>query len=444
MTTGKRTAGGNRRRRRLQTGGAIAAMAFGAAAVAGLAQGRAGAQPTSYTLTAAANEASFELDIANFPLLAPQAAYFSPGTAQSELDSFGGSTAFAGAPFLGQTIEGVGGLVSGLGSGVLPPLPQTLPGYISTTNPSDPSESASQGPYTLTSNSTQDSSTATAGIGLVSGQPQLLSTSATAATTLNPDGSLQATAQTTTQPLAVGSLLQLGTVQATAAMTVSANGTLTKTSSLDLGTLTIAGLKIGLTQSGFQLLNSLLPIPSTAALNNLLAPLGLQINFLPSTETNTSVTSAGLQITKKLTVPVEGATAIILTIGQATATLQYQTPPSTSSGVTTPATTPTTTAINTAVPTQTGTAPAAIVATPTPTTPTTTTTSSIAPLAPTRTPQIANTSPTTDRLPTITRANGQLGPDAIRWYGILALAALALTLASRLASALAIRPQRIR
>ena len=429
----------NKRLRRLDAAGGIAAVVFGAAAIAGLAGRPAAAQPSSYTLTAAANEASFELDVANFPLLAPQAAYFSPGTAQSELDSFGGSTAFAGAPFLGQTIEGVGGLVSGLGSGVLPPLPQTLPGYISTSNPSDPSETASQGPYTLTSNSTQTSSSATAGIGLVVGQPQLLSTSATATTTLNADGSLAATAETATHPFALGSLLQLGTVQATASMTVDTNGHLTKTSSLDLGTLTIAGLKIGLTQTGFQILNSLLPIPSTAALNSLLAPLGLKINFLPSVQTATSVTSAGLQIVKKQTIPVEGATAIILTIGQATTTLQYQTPPPASSGITTPATTPPTTATNTPAPTQTGTA--APVPTNTPTSPNITT-PNIAPATPTPTPQIANTPPTTIRPPTLTRTNGQLGPDAIRWYGILALAAVALTLASRLAGAIAIKPRR--
>jgi hypothetical protein len=417
----------NKLLRRLQAVGAIAALAFAVAGLAAFTDRPASAQPTSYTMTAAANEASFEIDAASFPLLAPQAAYFSPGTAQAELDSFGGSTAFAGAPFLGQTIEGVGGLANGLGAGTLPPLPVNLPGYVSTDSPSNPTAKESQGPYTLTSNSTQNSSTATAGIGLVSGQPQLLATSATATTTLNPDGSLQATAQAVLQPFAIGSVLQLGTVQATATMTIDANGKLTKTSSLDLGSFTIAGIKIGVTQNGFQILDGLLPIPSSGALNTLLAPLGLQINFLPSSQTATSVTSAGLQIAEKQTVPIEGASAIVITVGQATATLQSGTAPPSTVAPTINGDTPSGV---TPIPSATG-DDTSTLGTPSDTTPIQTAGPSDASTPAASTPAAST--------PAAIRINGQLGPDAIRWYGILALAALALTLASRLAGAIAIR-----
>jgi hypothetical protein len=406
------------RRHRLQAAAAVAALPLALASVAGFAGLPAAAQPTNYSLTAAANEASVEVDAANFPLLAPQAVYLSPGTAQAALDSFGGSTAFASAPFLGQTVEGIGGLASGLGSGVLPPLPRTLPGYVATVSPSNPTEDQSQGPYTLTSNSTQDSSSAVAAIGVVSGQPQLLVTSATATTTRKDDGSLQATAQAVLEPLAIGSLLHLGTVQATATMTVDADGTLTKSSSLDLGSLTIAGIRIGLTENGLRVLDSLLPLPSTAELNGVLAGFGLQVNFLPASQTATSVTSAGLQIVEKQTLPIEGATALVITIGQATATLRYQTaPPSGGEGgaIAVDAVPPTPPAAGLLLPTSPDLAAA---------------------------PRVDTSSPATPSPGTLVRADIRLGPDAIRWYGILALAALALTLASRLASAIAINPRR--
>jgi hypothetical protein len=299
---------------------------------------------------------------------------------------------------------------------------------VSALSPSDPSESASQGPYTLDANASQNSSSATAGIAAVNGQPQFLSSTATATTTLNTDGSLDAVAKSVTQPFSIGSLISVGTVQATATMTVNAQGQLTKDSSIDLGSFTIAGLKLGLTQNGFQLLTGVLALPSTSSINSLLAASGLSIKFLPATETATSVTSAGVQISETQTVPVEGKSGVIITLGQATATLQSN-GSTTGTGSTTPGTSSET------VPASTDTTPSTGgILTPT-LSPTLGTTGSgpSASVNPTGASSVGNPSSAA-----AARINGNLGPDAIRWYLILALAAIALTVASRLAGALAI------
>jgi hypothetical protein len=391
----------------------IAAFSLGARSAA------AAGPPSSYSIVAAANAGSVEVDAANFPLLAPQAAYLSVSTAQAELDSFGGSTAFAGAPFAGQTIEGVGGLVSGLGSGgVLPPLPPTLPGYVTTSNPAKQSDSATQGPYTLDAHSDTNTSTSTAGIAAVAGQPKLLSAAATASATLNTDDSLIATADSTTQPLAIGGLVQLGTISATATMTVDPDGKLRKSSSLDLGTITVAGIKVGLGEDGLQVVGGVLPGPSMAAINGLLRPAGLSIEFLPETETRTSVTSAGLQITEKRNLPIEGASGVVITIGQATASLTYHEAPPSSS--TTPAgqgppsfpragSSPSFPAQDTLPGSAGGVLAPEIAGAPSPT-------------------QITAVSPMS------TESMVRLGPDATRWYLLLIAAGIMLTAASRLAS----------
>ena len=428
-------------RRAIRLAGAIGLVV----AIIGLATG-AGARPAHadtpgfYNMTSAANTVSLEVDMANVPLLAPQLLFLSPGTAQAQLDSFGDSTAYAGAPFVGQTVEGVGGLVSGLGSGVLPPIPTSLPGYIQTSNPASPSVDDSQGPYTLRGSSTPNSSTATAGIAAVAGQPSFLSSTSTATTSYNTTtGELTSTAQSITEPFAIGALVQIGTIQATATMDVDQNGNLTKSSSLDLGSITVAGIKIGLTQNGLELLGQNILVPSLSALDTLLASSGVSLKLVPATETATSVTSEGLQITLSKNIPVEGATALIITIGQANAQLQYglvAAPAGSPGDTTSPLTplTPFTGALGTSTPSFS--APAGS-ASSTPVLPSTS--GSTAPVTSATSAEPQSSGGTETVAPSMAALADRVGPDALRWYFILALAGIALTLTSRTAGALAVR-----
>jgi hypothetical protein len=389
--------------------------------------------PTSYALTASANTVSLEIDMAEVPLLAPQLLFASPSSAEAQLNSYGGSTAFASVPFFGQTIEGIGGLVDGLGSGVLPPIPQTLPGYVSSNNPAVPTDTASQGPYTVSASSGDTSSTAAAGIA-ASSEPALLSSAATATTDVESDGTLQSTAQSSTQPLSLGSLVQLGTIQASASMTLDPSGNLVQTSSFDLGTITLAGIKVGLTDQGLKLIGNTLAVPSLDALNAILASTGVSLALLPSTKTATSITSEGLQITLTKSLPIEGASALTIILGQATAQLQAGPSVTNDQTATGPAadigglTTSGDSGLSTSEPNESSSPSIS-----TPSTEPTMAASSPGSLA--TVPR--ESSPLIE--PTDAQLGARLGPDGVRLYLILLLVGLALLAASRVAGAFSIK-----
>lgn len=444
---------------------ALAALCVVTATVS-LGAGHAAAQGfENYTMTASANTVTVEINDANAPLLAPQLLAASPGSAQAQLNSFGISTAYAGAPFLGQTIEGVGGLVNGLGYGVLPPLPATLPGYVSTTNPSEPTASASQGPYTLEAQSGDTSSSAQASIAATN-EPTALSSSATAVTAVESDGTVESTAQAITQPLSVDSLVQIGTVLATATMTENANGQLTESSSLDMGSITVAGIKVGITQSGLQLVPGLdLPLVNLSTLNALLSSAGITIQLLPGSKTATSITSEGLQISQTFDAPIEGESGVVLILGQANAQLQAE--PSTETPATTPSTTNsgahttqlTPAPVNNSSSTVTSTpAPSGVTPSPVSSGVTNSPASTPPSTQPSTTPSLATgttreseSTPSSeytpdDRsiLPSAAQLAERLGPDGLRFYLILLAAGLAFTAASRAATVLAVRTTRTR
>ncbi|HEX3796944.1 MAG TPA: hypothetical protein VHV57_20790 [Acidimicrobiales bacterium] len=104
-------------------------------------------------------------------------------------------------------------------------------------------------------------------------------------------------------------------------MGIDSNGNQTQASSLDLGSVTVAGIKVGLTQNGIQLIGANIALPSLAILNDLLSSAGVSLQILPSAKTSTSITSEGLKITLTKNLPVEGASEVIVILGQATVQL---------------------------------------------------------------------------------------------------------------------------
>jgi hypothetical protein len=209
-------------------------------------------------------------------------------------------------------------------------------------------------------------------------------------------------------------------------MSVDASGKKAQTSSFDLGTFTIAGIKVGLTQNGLQLANSVLPVPSLAILNTLLSTAGISLELLPGSKTATSITSEGLQIN----LPVEGATVVSIVIGQATAELndQFVPPPAnTQPTITAPTSTGST---NSEVPSSSSNDSSnGVVTQPAPIT---------SPASVSNSPSGVTPNVGSEPLATAQFA-GHLGPDGLNFYLILLLAGVALTVASRAAGALGIR-----
>lgn len=277
-----------------------------------------------YTLVASADTASYEQNAEKAPLVAPQVLFVSPGSVGIELNSYGDSKGFAGAPFFGATIEGAGGLANGLGQGRIPPLPPTLPGYVTSSHPVAPASTASNGPYTLRAESTERSSSATAGIAGVSGQPKFLATTAHALGSFDSlTGALTASAESIVEPFEIGSLVTVGKVRSFAQMVLDQNGKLVPSSAFDVGTFTVAGVKLGLTDQGLQASDQSATPVTLDQLNAALAPSGISVKFISGSTSPTSVVSDGLQITMAHEVPVEGDTSETFTLGHASARLAY-------------------------------------------------------------------------------------------------------------------------
>lgn len=216
----------------------------------------------------------------------------SPYAAFSTVNSNAVSKAFAGAPYLGPLLQTLPGLVGGLSVGQVPPLPE-LPGYVQSQDPNVPSARQAQGPYTLTAASTELSSNASAGIGVAAqadGNPQAF---AKTLVTANEDGSTIATSSAGATGAVIGpvSILDVSsnvsiTTDPTGKKPVIVNAT-------NLGTISVAGIKVGLTEKGFTVLGSNIATPTSAlfgTINTLLAAQRTKIDLLPSSQVKDEAT----------------------------------------------------------------------------------------------------------------------------------------------------------
>jgi hypothetical protein len=400
------------------------------------------ANPNNFNLSAEGDGMWIEVDDNSLPLTSSVSA--SPYSAEAAVNSIDESTALAGVPYLGSFISSLPGLVDGLGSGQIPSVPPA-PGYVQTSYPTQNTADESNGPYILTANSSQYSSSAEAGFGVSAnntGQPQV---SASAIATANSDGSVTVTASAGSDFLNVGPI-DIGDVTSTETMTEQGSQAPTLSGTTDLGTATVAGIKVGFDQNGLEVLGDTLPLlGSLTALSNVvdsaLSAAGITVQTLPSittdvpgTNTIESYTSGGLEVQQSSNVPTQGKVTVSYILGRVTLIATDTTVPSvpTSSVV---GSTPTTTSGITPAASQTGTgstgtgSPATVPTssgpsetspvTPATGTPATTPTSPDL-AAPTATPS----SPTPQAVgqPTRTAATG---PSADSFYLVLVAAALA-------------------
>ncbi|HWW54978.1 MAG TPA: hypothetical protein VNY84_14470, partial [Acidimicrobiales bacterium] len=236
---------------------------------------RQAAAETSFTSTASAAGVRMTVTAQNAPLTSTPIDFGGP-VAQAQLDSLGTSAAFASFPYPGDVVVNLAGTIAGLTSGQVH-LPQ-YPFYVGSSYPLTPKASTARGPYTLTATSQPGGSTATADAGL-SGSVAVTSLSTTASVTHRADGSVIARALSTTSPLALGAL-HLGTVTSEATAVLKADGSTTRQSHLNITSITVGGLSIALTDKGFTILNTTVPVPSLDALNALLAPQHVSVAYV--------------------------------------------------------------------------------------------------------------------------------------------------------------------
>ncbi|MCU1692083.1 MAG: hypothetical protein JWM64_1174 [Frankiales bacterium] len=272
-----------------------------------------------FSLSASADGEAFEIQNSKIPANIVVAA--APISSFAQLDSAGQSRAYAGFPYFGPSVQSLPSTVNGLSGGLTPPIP-SLPGYVESRFPSEPKLNESQGTYTLKAESSDQKSAGAASAGVAGNpddpQPQSYSTALTEA---KADGSVVSYATAGASGLQVGPL-NLLKVRSAEKITETGTGAPKIESGTDLGSFTVAGFKIGITDKGFELLGSVIPLPAADALKavtNALAASNIQVEYLPrkvvkdTVNDVTTVTSGSLRITTLQDVPIQGPTKVIYT-----------------------------------------------------------------------------------------------------------------------------------
>jgi hypothetical protein len=317
--------------RRLLSVAVLAPLLLAAAAVPATAADTAGdttadtaTNPNRFSLTAEGNGMFFEYRGQAAPATDNVSA--SPWASFAAVDSQGLSRAFAGLPYFGAFLQTLPGTVNGLSGGATPPLPP-LPGFTESKYPANPEGHESQGPYSIKATSDQFSSAASATSGLspdnANPRQQIYSTAKTVAAG---DGTVTSTATAGVEALTMGPLtiLRFGNSES---VTESGDGKPVFTTSQDLGTFEVAGVKVGVTQKGFTVGGTTSNVPANEALstvNQVLANAGMEIAYIPRTVSKdavsgvTSVLSGALRVKVFQDAPAEGPTTLTYVFGRAT------------------------------------------------------------------------------------------------------------------------------
>ncbi len=291
--------------------------------------------PNTYTLSAEANALDVLVTDPSAPLSGDLAYEAGPWGASATIDSLGESMSDAGAPY-SPSVASLPGTVNGIGDGDVPPLPP-IPGYVSASYPSTPTNNQTQGGYQITSSASTNSAKGTVSLGV---QPSGSANStffASAETTANGDGSVSADASAGMDALDFGQLFDLGNVSSTMSMTQQSNQEPTVTSQTNLGTITLLGQASGLNAVGVSALGEGTPIDINSAVlgavNSLLSGAGITFTYVPETFTYTdgssstgsspetgktlqSIDSGALRVTETQNLPSQGLTTVSLTLGR--------------------------------------------------------------------------------------------------------------------------------
>ena len=310
----------------------LALIVAGAAGLgfAGRATAEGNGSGDTYTVTARADTFAFEFVETAAPA-APggEIFYATPSTAQALLDSVGRSQGYAAAPSPGPffaTLPSNGnGVLAGFGFPFSFP---DYPFYAASDHPVAPSSDKAFGPFRARAESNQYGAVGDARSGgLTNDDPAFMSSRAAARVALDADTRVRtAVADSrfdafTTGPLAIGQSL------AHAKMTQTPGSPPTKVSSFTIGSIKIAGVEIAMTDKGFKLGDQAPPTADMAQLFGVLTQAGITVEYLPATQTETSIDSAGLKITRAGADPNGTQHKVALILGRVGTSIQGGTSP---------------------------------------------------------------------------------------------------------------------
>jgi hypothetical protein len=298
-----------------------AAIALSGAAALVLATGsHASAGPSTASYTATADARLVAAAFTTSPgVLFDQLVDVGSSAAQAQIDSLGGTSAFASDPYPGATVLGLPGLLASGSGGQT----SALPAYplVAASDQTTPSAHRQLGPLALDAQSQGGASTGTVNDG---------ARRATARTTFDADtGETRSHAESTISSLQLTTTLSVNGVHAVADAVKRPSGPTERTSSFEVSSLTVLGQQVAVTRKGLRVLGADTPLVAdpNAVLRSLLDTLasqGTSIQFLPAATTDDGVTSAGLRITTVTAPPAQApsgleAIKVQYTLGQASA-----------------------------------------------------------------------------------------------------------------------------
>ena len=223
-------------------------------------------------------------------------------SAQAVLDSLGVSRAFASFPYPGELGVAATGLISTLTGFSLP----SYPLIANSTYPTEPERDIDQPGFHLNAASQPEGAIGDARFGETTPGAALEGGGFShASVTRDDDGTVVARAESRFS-LVLGPVALRG-VRAVAQVTRASDGETTPTSSLEVGSLEVAGVELELTERGLVLAGApLVPMDAITGLTSSLTLGTTTLTFLPATVTEDSVLSAGLEIVTSQDLPGVG------------------------------------------------------------------------------------------------------------------------------------------
>ena len=273
----------------------VASLAVTVPALALPAGAEGGSDSGFFSAKAFASPIGVEFFDAGAPVIPGEVIYASVAVSKAAIDSVGNSAGFAGGPYLGDNVPALMGAFNAIGpfGAILPPYPF----MVQSQYPGAPKAVQDSGPRHLAANSDDNGSDADAHVGLARGNPGLLSVSSTSKAVHDPaTGTSTATADGSVIGFSVGPTLTIGQITSHADVSARPGEPLAKHTSLSIGSLTVMGTLVGLTDKG------LAPVPGTpktADLNSLtkqLSAAGITLGFLPGEDSATGTDSAALVV----------------------------------------------------------------------------------------------------------------------------------------------------
>lgn len=205
------------------------------------------------------------------------------------------SVAFASAPYPGEVVVTAPGLVTGAAGA---PSAPAYPLVAASRYPAPEEQTVDHGVVHLASSSTASSSRASGAGGGPDDEAATAGASQATAEVVHDEtnGTVTSTATTRTEAFSVAGVFRIGRATSTAQVVDAPEGDPQRSSSLDVGEVTIAGQTVALTEQGLALPGTSTPLPDGSPLLNALVDQGIEVRYLAAEETADGVIAPGLEV----------------------------------------------------------------------------------------------------------------------------------------------------